>query len=114
MGDVRLARPAVPALGETRVLRIWLGLGSETADALPMVGPLPRIPDAYAIGCVHSGYTSAPCMGRLLADLILGREPEMPLFDPARLAEARSGETMENTPWSPAQFGRSAASTSPP
>lgn len=98
VGNVRLARHAIPALGETRVLRIWLGLESETTDALPMIGPLPDIPDAYAIGCVHSGYTSAPYMGRLLADLILGREPERPLFDPARLVDARSDETMENTP----------------
>lgn len=98
VGNVRLARHAIPALGETRVLRIWLGLESETADALPMIGPLPGIPDAYAIGCVHSGYTSAPYMGRLLADLILGREPERPLFDPARLVDASNDETMERTP----------------
>ncbi|UDL93660.1 FAD-binding oxidoreductase [Lichenihabitans sp. PAMC28606] len=85
VGNVRLARHAIPALAETRILRIWLGLESETADAMPMIGPLPGIDDAYVIGCVHSGYTSAPYMGLLLAERILGREPEMPLFDPARL-----------------------------
>ena len=98
VGNIRLARHAVPALGETRVLRIWLGLESETADALPMVGALPGIPEAYAIGCVHSGYTSAPYMGRLLADRILGREPEMPLFDPARLLGTDIEHTLERTP----------------
>jgi sarcosine oxidase subunit beta len=85
IGNIQLARHAIPALGETRVVRIWLGLESETADAMPMIGPLPSLEDAYVIGCVHSGYTSAPYMGRLLAERILGREPEMPLFDPARL-----------------------------
>ncbi len=98
VGNIRLARHAVPALGETRVLRIWLGLESETADALPMVGALPGIPEAYAIGCVHSGYTSAPYMGRLLADRILGRDPEMPLFDPARLLGTDIEHTLERTP----------------
>ncbi len=55
---------------------------------MPMIGPLPGLDEAYVIGCVHSGYTSAPYMGRLLADRILGREPERPLFDPARLIES--------------------------
>ncbi|MCB8881267.1 FAD-binding oxidoreductase [Acidisoma cellulosilytica] len=87
IGNIRLARHAIPALGETRVVRIWLGLESETADAMPMIGPLPGMEGAYVIGCVHSGYTSAPYMGQLLAELILGGEPEMPLFDPARLIE---------------------------
>jgi glycine/D-amino acid oxidase-like deaminating enzyme len=85
IGNIRLARHAIPALGETRVLRIWLGLESETADAMPMIGALPGLAEAYVIGCVHSGYTSAPYMGRLLAELIRGQDPEMPLFDPARL-----------------------------
>ncbi|NEJ22072.1 FAD-dependent oxidoreductase [Rhizobium leguminosarum] len=85
IGNVQLARHAIPALGDTRILRIWLGLESETADAMPIIGSLPGVDEAYVIGCVHSGYTSAPYMGRLLADRILGGEPEMPLFDPARL-----------------------------
>ncbi|NTH66161.1 FAD-binding oxidoreductase [Agrobacterium rhizogenes] len=85
IGNVQLARHAIPALGDARILRIWLGLESETADAMPIIGPLPGLDEAYVIGCAHSGYTSAPYMGRLLAERILGREPEMPLFDPARL-----------------------------
>lgn len=87
IGNIQLARHAIPALGETRVVRIWLGLESETADAMPMIGPLPGLSDAYVIGCVHSGYTSAPYMGWLLAERILGRVPERPLFDPARLID---------------------------
>ena len=98
VGNVRLARHAIPALRETRILRIWLGLESETVDALPMIGPLSGIADAYVIGCVHSGYTSAPYMGRLLAERILGREPEMPLFDPARLVAPLKTKILEETP----------------
>jgi len=87
IGNIQLARHAIPALGETRIVRIWLGLESETADAMPMIGPLPGLDEAYVIGCVHSGYTSAPYMGRLLADRLLGRAPDMPLFDPTRLIQ---------------------------
>lgn len=89
IGNARLARWVVPALAETRVARIWLGLEAETADAMPVIGPVPGVADAFVIGSVHSGYTSGPYMGRLLADLILGREPERPLFDPSRLLEPR-------------------------
>lgn len=31
-----------------------------------------------------SGYTSRPCFGRMLAERILGREPDLALFAPAR------------------------------
>lgn len=85
IGNLRLARWTVPALAEARIARIWLGLEAETADALPLLGPVPGVPDAYVIGSVHSGYTSGPYMGKLLADAILGREPAHPLFAPSRL-----------------------------
>jgi len=85
IGNLRLAQHVIPALAKARVARIWLGLESETADAMPMIGALPGLADAWVIGCVHSGYTSGPYMGKLLAQAMLGEEPELPLFDPARL-----------------------------
>ncbi|MGI9333244.1 MAG: FAD-dependent oxidoreductase, partial [Gammaproteobacteria bacterium] len=68
----------------------WLGLEAETADAMPVAGPFPGVAHAWILGSVHSGYTSGPYFGRLLAQAILGAEPELPLFDPARLV-ARNG-----------------------
>lgn len=85
IGNLRLGQYVCPALAEARVARIWLGLESETADAMPMIGPLAGFPELYVIGCVHSGYTSGPYMGKLLAGSLLGNEPEMPLFNPSRL-----------------------------
>ena len=85
LGNARLAAHAIPALRGARVLRAWLGLESETADALPAIGPIPGIDDAWIIGCVHSGYTSGPFMGRILAQAMLGQPPELPLFPPDRL-----------------------------
>ncbi|HYS67929.1 MAG TPA: FAD-dependent oxidoreductase [Paraburkholderia sp.] len=84
-GNLRLAQHVIPALAKARVARIWLGLEAETADAMPMIGALPGMSDAWVIGCVHSGYTSGPYMGKLLAQTMLGETPELPLFDPARL-----------------------------
>jgi len=85
VGNMRLAAYAVPALAEARVARIWLGLEAETADAMPIIGDVPGVADAWVVGSAHSGYTSGPFMGRILAQHILGQVPELPLFDPARL-----------------------------
>jgi sarcosine oxidase subunit beta len=90
IGNLQLAQHVIPALAKARIVRIWLGLEAETADAMPMLGKLPG-QQAWVIGCVHSGYTSGPFMGKLLAQALLGEEPELPLFDPARLlATARA------------------------
>ena len=85
VGNMRLAAYAVPALAEARIARIWLGLEAETADAMPIIGDVPGVPHAYVVGSAHSGYTSGPFMGRIMAQHILGEQPELPLFDPARL-----------------------------
>lgn len=85
VGNMRLAAYAVPALSEARIARIWLGLEAETADAMPIIGDVPGVPGAYVVGSAHSGYTSGPFMGRIMAQHILGQMPELPLFDPVRL-----------------------------
>ncbi|MGI9405290.1 MAG: NAD(P)/FAD-dependent oxidoreductase [Hyphomicrobiaceae bacterium] len=85
IGNVRLACYAIPALKAARLARSWTGFEAETADAMPAVGPVPGVPGAYVCGSIHSGYTSGPYIAKLLAELILGREPEMGLFPIDRL-----------------------------
>ena len=85
VGNMRLAAYAVPALAEARVARIWLGLEAETADAMPIIGDVPSVKNAFVVGSAHSGYTSGPFMGRIMAQHILGQPTDLPLFDPARL-----------------------------
>lgn len=85
-GNLRFAQAALPALAKLRLVRVWYGYDSFVPDVMPMVGPLPGLSDAWMIGCVRGGYTIGPCMGELLAQQILGKEPTLPLggFDPAR------------------------------
>ena len=90
IGNLRLAAHAIPGLAQARLARAWAGLEAETADALPAVGPIPGWPDAWVCGSVHSGYTSGPYIARLLAEAILGREPELPLFPIDRLLNTLS------------------------
>lgn len=85
VGNMRLAAYAVPALAEARVARIWLGLEAETADAMPIIGDVPGVKNAFVVGSAHSGYTSGPFMGRIMAQHMLGQPTDLPLFDPARL-----------------------------
>jgi sarcosine oxidase subunit beta len=54
---------------------------------MPIIGDVPGVPNAYVVGSAHSGYTSGPFMGKITAQYILGQEPDMPLFDPARLLQ---------------------------
>jgi glycine/D-amino acid oxidase-like deaminating enzyme len=84
VGNLRLASYVIPALRNARIVRTWLGVEGKSADVMPLVGDVPGATGAYIIGCVRGGFTIGPYMGKLLADYILGREPEMPLFDPSR------------------------------
>ncbi|HVF64290.1 MAG TPA: FAD-binding oxidoreductase [Casimicrobiaceae bacterium] len=86
--NLRLARHAVPALAQTRIVRSWTGFEAFVPDHYPLAGALPGVPDAYVLACVRGGYTIGPCIGPLMADLMLGRELALPLFDPARFANA--------------------------
>ncbi|MEM8665500.1 MAG: FAD-binding oxidoreductase [Pseudomonadota bacterium] len=85
IGNIRLAVHAIPALRGARLLRAWAGLEAETADAMPVAGPVPGVDGAFVCGSVHSGYTSGPYIAKLLADTLLDREPAHPLFPMERL-----------------------------
>ena len=98
VGNVRLACHAIPALAMARLARTWTGFEAETSDALPAAGPIPGFPDAYVCGSVHSGYTSGPYIAKLLAERILGREPEMPLFPIDRLLAPTRPRDPETAP----------------
>jgi glycine/D-amino acid oxidase-like deaminating enzyme len=95
--NLRLARFAVPALAHSRVLRSWTGFEASVADHYPLAGALPGVPNAYVLACVRGGYTIGPCIGPLVADLVLGREPALPLFDPGRVVAGGAQSTSSAT-----------------
>ncbi len=56
----------------------WLGHRPSTIDALPFIGPSPKAPAIhFAFGAQHVGLTSGPRTGRLIADLVAGRTPNI-------------------------------------
>ncbi len=59
---------------------IWDGHRPTTVDSLPFIGPSPKTPQVFfAYGAQHIGLTSGPKTGRLIADLIGGRRPNIDL-----------------------------------
>lgn len=83
--NLQLAQFAVPALSKIRVVRSWTGFEANVPDFYPLAGQLGQRENAYVLGCVRGGYTIGPYISKLIGDYILGREPEMPLFDPNRV-----------------------------
>lgn len=60
--------------GESR----WMGHRPSTIDSLPLIGPSPKSPAIhFAFGAQHIGLTSGPRTGRLIADMIAGRTPNI-------------------------------------
>lgn len=89
--NLRLAQFAVPDLASQRVLRSWTGFEAHVPDHFPLAGQAPGVPGAFVLGCVRGGYTIGPCIGQLMGDLILEREPALPLFDPGRFRDNDGG-----------------------
>lgn len=90
----RMLRRAVtymPSLAQLRVIRTWSGFRAATADKLPLIGPVPGKPALLlATGHEGTGITTSLATGRLIADLVCGRESELDAeaFRVNRFAEA--------------------------
>lgn len=66
--------PGLAARGETS----WMGHRPSTPDSLPVIGRSPKNRNAiFAFGHGHSGLTLAGVTGRIVADLIADRKPEI-------------------------------------
>lgn len=65
----------------------WMGHRPSTPDSLPLIGAVDESNTAYAaLGHQHVGLTAGPKTGRIIADLISDRTPNMDLsaFSPTR------------------------------
>jgi sarcosine oxidase subunit beta len=79
----------LPALGDAAVSHAWAGLYEMTPDHNPIIGPAPDIDGFYTIaGFSGHGFQHCPAAGRILADLMTGRDPRSDTspFDHSRFA----------------------------
>jgi heterotetrameric sarcosine oxidase beta subunit len=76
--DVAVRR--LPALADASVSHAWAGLYEVTPDANPIIGPVAGVEGLFAIaGFSGHGFQHSPAAGRILADLIVGRDPGVEL-----------------------------------
>jgi glycine/D-amino acid oxidase-like deaminating enzyme len=88
--NLRVAQHVIPALAQARLLRIWTGACNGTPDHRPILGELDDVPGFFVAVFPFLGFTAAPLMGKLVADLALGRPSSHDLgpFVAARFAAA--------------------------
>mgnify|MGYP001245875149 CR=1 FL=1 len=76
-----------PYLDHVRVIRAFAGLRPFTSDGFPLIGPVERLPGLFiAAGHEGDGIALAPVTGKVMAELVCGKEPFMDLspFSPDR------------------------------
>ena len=77
----------MPKLAGVSALRTWTGIRPATKDNLPYIGEMPEQPGVFAAaGHEGLGITTSLGTAALLRDLVLGREPAIPVapYSPAR------------------------------
>jgi sarcosine oxidase, subunit beta len=95
--DVAVRR--LPALADASISHAWAGLYEMTPDANPLIGPTRELDGLYLInGFSGHGFQHSPAAGRILADLVAGRDPGMDLspFSADRFTVAPSTEGGES------------------
>lgn len=75
--NMRVALDAVPALGGVQVVRSWAAIVNGTADWRPILGEIPKARGVFLAFFPWMGFTAGPFVAKAVADLVLGREPEM-------------------------------------
>ncbi len=77
---VEVAATRLPVLAESAVSHAWAGLYEMTPDAMPIIGPVSRVPGVFIIaGFSGHGFQHSPAAGRVLADVIADADPHFDL-----------------------------------
>ena len=83
--DVAVKR--LPSLGDASISHAWAGLYEMSPDGNPIIGPARGLEGLFLInGFSGHGFQHSPAAGRLLADVITGRDPQ---FDLSTFAAGR-------------------------
>ncbi len=86
----RNAAAVFPGLRASHVTE-WLGHRPAPVDSIPVIGELPHLKGAFTgFGHHHVGLTGGPKTGRILAQLISGKAPniDLSIYSPARYTKA--------------------------
>jgi glycine/D-amino acid oxidase-like deaminating enzyme len=86
-GNMAMAAGVVPAMASARALRSWTAWVNGTPDWRPIIGEAPGCPGFYLALFPWVGFSAGPMTARIVADLVLGRAPAIPLKGISVLAD---------------------------
>ncbi|HFD11743.1 MAG TPA: FAD-binding oxidoreductase [Crenotrichaceae bacterium] len=82
-----------PQLSNVRIIRAWAGIEGFLPDAIPVISASQTAKNAYhAFGFSAHGFQLSPVVGRILSQLILDGQSELPIepFNISRFAQKKS------------------------
>ncbi len=83
-GNLRTAIDVVPGLARLNLIRSWTGVTAISADQLPIVGQVPRMPGLW-VAAGGSAFTLGPTFARLIAAAMAGESADaLAIVSPAR------------------------------
>jgi sarcosine oxidase subunit beta len=88
---IEVAVTRLPALADASISHAWAGLYEMSPDGNPIVGAAEGVQGLFLInGFSGHGFQHSPAAGRVLSDLIVGRDPGLDVspFALARFARA--------------------------
>lgn len=89
-GNLHAAIGTAPFVERLSLIRSWTGVTAISADQLPIVGEVPRMPGCWVAGG-GSAFTLGPTFARLIAAAMAGnRAPELDIVSPARFEHLNS------------------------
>jgi glycine oxidase len=89
---LRAAARYLPELASAPIVDSWAGLRPGTPDNLPILGPSGKPGIYIAGGHFRNGILLAPITGKIMANLVTGKDPGMDItaFAPSRFAPAKT------------------------
>ncbi len=77
--NMGMAIDVVPAMANVQALRSWTAWVNGTPDWRPILGEAPSCPGFFLALFPWVGFSAGPMSARVIADLVLGRDPAIPL-----------------------------------
>ncbi len=78
-GNMATAVGVVPAMAGVQAVRTWTAWVNGTPDWRPIIGAAPGCPGVFLALFPWVGFSAGPMTARVIADLVLGRAPSVPL-----------------------------------
>jgi sarcosine oxidase subunit beta len=78
--SARTAAQIFPAITDAAIVRAWAGIEARMPDDLPVIGPSSTAPSVvHAFGFSAHGFQLGPVVGGIVADLLCGTRPNLPI-----------------------------------